>query len=328
MKLIRSILSICLLLTFTGCAIPTPQPSIPAISPETTYSVETVPETSSEPPVNETTQPSTVPPETEKPHIVQPEPSDKDFVRVTDYIPDIVVQLRYASEQNFTGQKIYDFETLWLRYGTVRKLMNVQEDLKEDGLYLKIWDGFRPTSAQFTLWQVCPNPAYVANPNTGFSSHSRGNTVDLTLVTEDGTEVTMPTAFDDFSKLADRDYSDCSQEAAANAMMLEQIMVKHGFQPYHGEWWHFSDTVSYPVEHMFTPTQPQWYYADCNEYISLRVKPDTSAETITKIPAKDSFQVIAIYDKFSFIEYNGMFGYVLSSYIRSAGSSTGCSENV
>jgi D-alanyl-D-alanine dipeptidase len=63
----------------------------------------------------------------------------------------------------------------------------------------------------------------------------------------------MPTGFDDFSKLADRDYSDCEAEAAANALMLEQIMIAHGFKPYIGEWWHFSDTQSYPVEHNFEP---------------------------------------------------------------------------
>ena len=131
--------------------------------------------------------------------------------------------------------------------------MLVQEELKQSGLYLKIWDGFRPVSAQFRLWEVCPDPVYVADPNEGFSSHSRGNTVDITLVTEDGTEVVMPTGFDDFSALADRDYSDCGIEAAANALFLEECMTEHGFSPYFGEWWHFSDTQSYPVEQDFEP---------------------------------------------------------------------------
>ena len=103
----------------------------------------------------------------------------------------------------------------------------VQEELKQSGLYLKIWDGFRPPSAQFKLWDVCPDPTYVSNPNNGFSSHSRGNTVDITLVDADGTELVMPTGFDDFSKLADRDYSDCNEEAANNAMLLEKIKKKY-----------------------------------------------------------------------------------------------------
>ena len=66
--------------------------------------------------------------------------------------------------------------------------------------------------AQFKLWELCPNSKYVANPNKGFSSHSRGNTVDITLIKADGGEVQMPTGFDDFSLKADRDYTDCPEE--------------------------------------------------------------------------------------------------------------------
>ena len=187
--------------------------------------------------------------------IILPEANDEDFVRVKAYIPDIFVELRYSTENNFTGQKIYDFSDVWLRYGTVKKLMLVQEELKEQGLSLKIWDGFRPTSAQFKLWEVCPDAKYVANPNNGFSSHSRGNTVDITLVNLDGSELSMPTGFDDFSKLADRDYSDCSEETTNNSLLLENLMKKHGFKPYSQEWWHFSDTDSYDVEKTFDPAQ-------------------------------------------------------------------------
>ena len=135
----------------------------------------------------------------------------------------------------------------------MQKLMLVSSDLEELGLYLKIWDGFRPVSAQFTQWEVCPDPTYVANPNKGYSSHSRGNTVDLTLVDRNGVEVEMPTGFDDFSAKADRDYRDCTETAANNAEILEILMEKHGFSPYFGEWWHFSDTTAYPVDHVFEP---------------------------------------------------------------------------
>lgn len=182
-----------------------------------------------------------------------PEPEDDEFVKVADYIPDVVVELRYATENNFTGQQIYEFADVWLRYGTVKKLALVQEELKKAGLYLKIWDGFRPPSAQFKLWEVCPDATYVSDPNKGFSSHSRGNTVDVTLVYEDGTEVVMPTDFDDFSDLADRDYGDCSKEAADNALLLEQTMKACGFSAYYNEWWHFSDTDKYEVEEVFLP---------------------------------------------------------------------------
>lgn len=199
-------------------------------------------------------QPETEPTETETLPSILPEPeSDEIFVRVLDYIPTASQELMYATEQNFTGQVIYDFTDSYLRWGTVKKLRLVSEDLAEMGLYFKIWDGFRPVSAQFTLWEVCPNPTYVANPTTGYSSHSRGNTIDLTLVDENGMELEMPTGFDDFSSKADRNYSDCTETAANNAQLLEILMEKHGFAGYAGEWWHYSDTTSYPVEYVFEP---------------------------------------------------------------------------
>lgn len=215
----------------------------------TTEAAQTV---QTQPPAPETTVPETIVPET-VPTETSPEPSDEAFVRVLDYIPEATQELMYATQGNFTGKVIYDFEEAYLRYGTVKKLMLVSDDLAELGLYLKIWDGFRPVSAQFTLWEVCPDPTYVANPNQGYSSHSRGNTIDLTLVDASGAELEMPTGFDDFSSKADRNYSDCSETAANNAQLLEILMEKHGFSGYYGEWWHYSDTVSYPVEEIFEP---------------------------------------------------------------------------
>lgn len=180
-------------------------------------------------------------------------PAPEDFVRVADWIPDIYTDLRYAADNNFTGQAIYDFSGAYLRYGTVQKLAAAQETVAESGCSLLIWDAFRPASAQFRLWEICPDPAYVANPEKGFSSHSRGNTVDVTLVTTDGQPVDMPTDFDDFTALADRDYSDVGDTAAANARLLESAMTAAGFRPYSAEWWHYSDTQSYPVDEQFIP---------------------------------------------------------------------------
>lgn len=216
---------------------------------ETTFLMETgevetvaVTETEETLPMAETTVP-----------VIMAIPADKDFVKVTDYIPGVYQELMYATQENFTGQVIYDFQDAYLRYGTVKKLAGVCRDLAEMGLYIKIWDGFRPVSAQFALWEVCPDPTYVADPNVGFSSHSRGNTLDVTLVDENGVELEMPTGFDDFSAKADRDYSDCTAAAANNADILEILMEKHGFTGYAGEWWHYSDTMSYPVEREFEP---------------------------------------------------------------------------
>ena len=333
MKLKKAILLALSLMLLSGCSLHEiiPAPSVPSTAsttaPVSESTVATEPPVTTVPPTEPPTEPpattiatqpvetAPLPTETVPPQEVsQPEPEDSDFVKVTTYIPDILVDLRYATENNFTGQVIYDFEDVWLRYGTVKKLMAVQEELREKGLGLKIWDGFRPPSAQFKLWEVCPDPTYVSNPNKGFSSHSRGNTVDLTLVRSDGTELTMPTGFDDFSRLADRDYSDCTEEAAANALLLENLMKEHGFKPYSGEWWHFTDTESYDVEQTFQPVLPTLHYADCNEFISLRTAPSTTADVITKIPAGEQFLVAAEHGEFFLAEYLNLFGYVLSSY--------------
>lgn len=181
---------------------------------------------------------------TEKEQRVE-EPADTDFVKITDYIPDIVIDLKYATTDNFTGTVIYDFKDAYLRYGTVKKLAVAQEKFKSMGYYIKIWDAYRPFAAQEKLWQVCPNPRYVANPANGMKAHNLGGTIDMTLVTFDGNEVEMPTAFDDFSLMADRDYCDVLETAAGNARMMESVMAECGFRGYAGEWWDYSDTTAY-----------------------------------------------------------------------------------
>lgn len=172
---------------------------------------------------------------------------DDTLVPISDYISGVKIDLKYASTDNFTKKKIYDFSVPYLRYGTVKKLKAVQNELKTKGYELLIYDAYRPTSAQDKLWEVCPNPKYVSDPSKGYTNHCRGNTVDVTLIKTDGTAVIMPSEFDEFSELADRDYSDVSKEAAGNSQSLEDIMIKYGFKPYHGEWWHYTDTVIYDI---------------------------------------------------------------------------------
>lgn len=174
------------------------------------------------------------------------EPEDDEYVLVNKYIPDIYVELRYATENNFTGVKIYDFTEAYLRYGTVKKLAQVQKELKQQGYSLKIWDAYRPFEAQQKLWEVYPDPNYVANPANGMKKHNLGGTVDITMVAADGSVISMPTEFDDFSLKADRDYSDIEdEEAVKNVMILQNAMENNGFTGYQGEWWDYSDTVEY-----------------------------------------------------------------------------------
>ena len=181
-------------------------------------------------------------------------PEAGELVRAVDVIPGIYIDARYASEDNFTGRAIYADSAVYLRYSTAQKLAEVHESLKSLGYSLCIWDGWRPVAAQFALWRACPDPVYVANPFSGVSAHCRGNTVDITLVTLDGESVAMPSDFDDFSSLADRDYSDVSPEAAENARLLEELMTAAGFRPYSAEWWHYTDNDAYDV--LVSRTEP------------------------------------------------------------------------
>lgn len=174
------------------------------------------------------------------------EPEDDEYVLVNKYIPDIYVELMYATDNNFTGVRIYDFTDAYLRYGPVKKLANVQKELKEQGYSLKIWDAYRPFEAQQKLWEVYPDPNYVANPANGMKKHNLGGTVDITMVAADGSIIPMPTEFDDFSLKADRNYSDIdNEEAVNNVMILQNAMENNGFTGYQGEWWDYSDTVEY-----------------------------------------------------------------------------------
>ena len=171
-----------------------------------------------------------------------------DLVRVTDYAPTVYVDLKYATDDNFMGQKVYDFTEACLRRGTALRLAQAQDILLKEGYSLKIWDAWRPLAAQFKMWEVYPVSGYVANPtNGGASNHNRGSAVDVTLVTADGKDLPMPTAFDEFTAQPNRDYDKYAPEAAANARRMEKAMAAAGFKPYRGEWWHFDDCDPYPV---------------------------------------------------------------------------------
>lgn len=163
-----------------------------------------------------------------------------DLVKVRDIDPTILVDLRYASENNFTEQQLYPFELCLLRKSTAKKLAAVQAEVMEDGYRLKVWDAYRPLGVQEKLWEVVSDPIYVADPAVG-SNHNRGAAVDVTLVDENGEELIMPTGFDDFSEKASRNYPNIPEEAEKNMNYLTAAMVRNGFTPIQSEWWHFND---------------------------------------------------------------------------------------
>lgn len=164
-----------------------------------------------------------------------------DLVRVTDIDDSIMVDLRYATTDNFTGQQIYSQAVAVLRSATAYKLAAANSEFKERGYRLKIWDAYRPPAAQEMFWRLLPDENYVANPANG-SRHSRGGAVDVTLVDVMGREIIMPSAFDEFSGRAAREGTIDNVEAANNLAYLTSVMARHGFRTIDSEWWHFEDS--------------------------------------------------------------------------------------
>lgn len=315
-------------LNLSACTIPEYEEKEPELSIQFRDPTEepTTPQTEVE---TVATEPATAP--TELPEGTYPprEPDDADFVRIIDYIPTARVELAYATVNNFTGYRIYDFTDSYLRYGTIKKLVKVSEELAEQGIGLIIWDGFRPAAAQAKLWEICPDPTFVSHPVTGKRTHCRGNTVDVSLYDlETGDDLPVPTGYDNFTAYADRDYSDCSQDAAANALLLEQTMQKHGFTPYFAEWWHFADTKDYSVDEFFNPAIPTTWSANCTEYISMRDAP--GGTVIAKIPRNAAVELQSWDGKYAKVSYRGYIGYVMTNYIKPEDSSyfTECLDTV
>jgi len=161
------------------------------------------------------------------------------FTNVQKLSPTIIVDLRYATTHNFTHQIIYDFTTAIVRTGTAQKLANASQALAKQGYRLKIWDAYRPVSAQKRLFDVYPDPEFVAKPNPNFS-HQKGVTLDLTLTDLAGHECAMPTAFDDFSPLAHRDAPRTATQDHYY-QILNTAMCNAGFVGYENEWWDYRD---------------------------------------------------------------------------------------
>jgi D-alanyl-D-alanine dipeptidase len=172
--------------------------------------------------------------------LAQPSRKVADIVDLREVSPHIIVDMKYATEDNFTKKRLYDSNTCFLRKSTAAKLDAVQKELEGMNLGLKVWDCYRPLAIQRVLWAILPDERYVANPETG-SRHNRASAVDVTLVDSQGKELQMPTGFDDFSVRADHHYQDLPEQAIRNRGLLKGLMEKAGFIPLPEEWWHYDD---------------------------------------------------------------------------------------
>ena len=189
------------------------------------------------------------------------------FVLLADYVPQIVQEIRYYSTYNFIGDRIdgYEEPCALLTIEAARALKAVSSEMVVQGYRLKIFDAYRPACAvkHFVLWGIEDQDlrmkpyfypdlekqelfvkGYIAKQ----SSHSRGSTVDLTLLDmRTGKELDMGSPFDLFSEVSHPDYRGITEEQYANRMLLQHAMVRCGFRPIDCEWWHFTlENEPYP----------------------------------------------------------------------------------
>ncbi len=182
------------------------------------------------------------------------------FVLLSDYIPDIVQEIRYYSTYNFIGDRIdgYEEPCALLTIEAARALKDVSNEMIVKGYRLKVFDAYRPACAvrRFVFWgiedtdirmkpyfypdlekQELFSKGYIAS----MSGHSRGSTVDLTMLDmKTGKEVDMGSPFDLFSEISHPDCRQITEDQYENRMLLQRSMVRNGFQPIDCEWWHFT----------------------------------------------------------------------------------------
>ncbi len=183
-----------------------------------------------------------------------------DFTLITDVIPDAILEIRYYSSYNFVGERIdgYMAPVAIMTVKAANALKEVSDELAEKGYRLKIYDAYRPQRAvnHFIRWaenveDVRMKPYFYPDvPKSELferqyimarSGHSRGSTVDLTLLDmKTGKDLDMGGVFDWFGELSHPDYENITPQQKANRLILREAMLKHGFAPLDSEWWHFT----------------------------------------------------------------------------------------
>ncbi|MDM7922652.1 MAG: M15 family metallopeptidase [Pyrinomonadaceae bacterium] len=173
------------------------------------------------------------------------------LLELTKLEPGIKLDIRYAREDNFVGKKVYPEARAFLQKPAAEAVVAVHRKLKERGLGLVIFDGYRPWAITKLFWEVTPEDKrkFVANPERG-SKHNRGCAVDLSMFDlKTGKLVPMPSDFDEFTERASPDYTGGTDEERANRDLLRRSMEEAGFTVNPNEWWHFDykDWESYAI---------------------------------------------------------------------------------
>lgn len=170
------------------------------------------------------------------------------LVEITPESHGVLIDLAYATPENFTGKPVYARAGCYLNPEAEGLLRRAVDLAAVQGWRLRIFDAFRPEEAQWVLWNHTPDPDFLADPRRG-SPHSRGAAIDLTLVDAAGNDLPMGTPFDLFSPLSHHGNPDIPVEAQRNRLLLMGLMTTAGWDFYRKEWWHYQlfDSRRFPV---------------------------------------------------------------------------------
>ena len=161
-------------------------------------------------------------------------------VDIREIFPNAEFDILFASSRNITGHAMYPAIPL-MEESTAAKLSEAYARFQDDGYYLKVYDAYRPKSAQYELFDIVQNNKFIANPNNGNSWHQRGRAIDMSLVwIDDGSEVETPTPMHTFDDASARYSSgNWSEAARANVDYMTEVMTACGFTTLSTEWWHY-----------------------------------------------------------------------------------------
>ncbi len=181
---------------------------------------------------------------------------DSALVEVLLVDSSFIIDIRYATTNNFMKMKVYPCDKCLLRKTAAISLKKAHDLFKKEGYKIKIYDGYRPLSVQWELWNRTTNKNYVANPKKG-SNHNRGCAVDMTLTDMNGKELDMGTPYDFFGPAAHHTYTNLPAKVLKNRLKLKNIMESVGFKSISNEWWHYDYKIKYSVLDQPLPCDPQ-----------------------------------------------------------------------
>ena len=169
-----------------------------------------------------------------------PEYDPKEWVEIIESDEMTKLDIRYATENNFTKKQIYDCARCFLRPEVGKQLLGFREHMiNKYKLGIILYDCYRPRPYQQKLWDIVPDERYVGNPAKG-SMHNRGMAIDIGLIDSEGNILDMGTEFDHFGEASFHSATNISKEAIENRKLLKKEMGLYGFKPITSEWWHYS----------------------------------------------------------------------------------------